>query len=385
MGIRRPLFFIPVMLALTCFLYSCRIAPVGGSVSAESKLVPAAVFPLGLRIKPKAEYESLPTVRFRAVSRIGIPTRLDLSSNMPAPGFQGTSPSCVGFAVAWAAKSYQENAEEGWGVSSPARVFSPAFIYNSINGGEKRATYFEDALDLVVREGCATLEDMPYDQNDWTNAPTSSVKTHAARFKAAGWGRLLMNVEDIKYRLSCGEMVMLGIPIYPDFDALSSANPVYDNTAGEFRGYHAVALAGFDDDKQGGAFLLVNSWGKGWGLDGYGWISYSFVTNQYVTGYVLYDARNTHDARVSPARLSSGADFTLTYRGKLSESGKVYARLRFAGVNGADCFGEMTKNAGGAWTLSSRVPAGAVALRYDFVSEAGVTDRQDDDWYCPME
>ncbi|RYZ24928.1 MAG: DUF4384 domain-containing protein, partial [Sphingobacteriales bacterium] len=37
---------------------------------------------------------------------------------------------------------------------------------------------------------------------------------------------------------------------------------------------HAMCVVGFDDDKQGGAFEIMNSWGTGWGNGGFTWIPY---------------------------------------------------------------------------------------------------------------
>lgn len=53
-------------------------------------------------------------------------------------------------------------------------------------------------------------------------------------------------------------------------------------------GGHAVMLAGYDDDKEipagsdggkatRGAFLFKNSWGTGWGAEGYGWLPYQYL------------------------------------------------------------------------------------------------------------
>ena len=41
----------------------------------------------------------------------------------------------------------------------------------------------------------------------------------------------------------------------------------------EFPG-HALCIVGYDDDKYGGAFEIINSWGSRWGNDGYMWIRY---------------------------------------------------------------------------------------------------------------
>ncbi len=47
-------------------------------------------------------------------------------------------------------------------------------------------------------------------------------------------------------------------------------------------GGHAVVLVGYDDNKEmpdgsKGAFLVRNSWGTSWGIEGYFWMSYNYV------------------------------------------------------------------------------------------------------------
>ncbi|RRB00984.1 hypothetical protein [Larkinella rosea] len=38
---------------------------------------------------------------------------------------------------------------------------------------------------------------------------------------------------------------------------------------------HALCISGYDDTEYGGAFRVVNSFGKGWGGQGFCWISYA--------------------------------------------------------------------------------------------------------------
>lgn len=51
---------------------------------------------------------------------------------------------------------------------------------------------------------------------------------------------------------------------------------------------HAVCVVGYDDEKFGGAFKLVNSWGKSWGEDGHFWITYPDYADYTKYGYQAY-------------------------------------------------------------------------------------------------
>ena len=114
----------------------------------------------------------------------------------------------------------------------------------------------------------------------------------ANNFRNSSWTALpYQDLKGIKTRLCNSEPVMMGIPVFPDFDNLNSFNDTYDNLVGTLRGYHAITLIGFDDAK--GAFKFINQWGTNWGINGYGWISYNLIVNNNFENYVMQDTKNS--------------------------------------------------------------------------------------------
>ncbi len=221
---------------------------------------------------------------------------IDLTALFPTPGDQGLQGSCVSWAVGYAAKSYWERNEIGWPLTTN-HLFSPQYIYsqthvnNSSGGG---GSFFPDALNLVMNKGVSTLDITPYDLNNpfgFQTQPTDPMHMQAFRFRNSGWSALpFRDVEAIRVRLCNGEPVMLGIPVFPDFDDLWFGNDTYDNLNGTSRGGHAITLIGFDDTRQ--AFRFINQWGTFWGLNGYGWISYDLISNNNFEAYVMFDKPN---------------------------------------------------------------------------------------------
>lgn len=132
---------------------------------------------------------------------------------------------------------------------------------------------------------------MPYDGSEysWEVTPTDGQKANAAKYKAKSWGQLPDgDYNAIKAQIAVGNPVVIGISVYPDFDNLNSDNPIYDQIDGENRGGHAVCVVGYDDSKK--AVKIINSWGKDWGINGYGWISYDLIRSQSMEAYVMTDA-----------------------------------------------------------------------------------------------
>ncbi len=232
-----------------------------------------------------------------------LPSQIDLSAQFPTPGYQGQQNSCVAWSVAYAVKSYQEGLEEGWSLTTQDHLFSPAYIYNQLNGGSDNGLKVSDALAWVVDNGMATLATVPYEETNYTTQPTTAATKEAQLYKPLEWGTLKSN-NDIKTSLANQQPVIITMAVYNSLKNLKGSNSVY-NTADTWIGEHAVTLVGYDDGHaSGGAFKVMNSWGTDWGNQGFFWLPYDFThtqvqingqnTGSLVSGaYVLVDQENT--------------------------------------------------------------------------------------------
>lgn len=220
------------------------------------------------------------------------PQSVDLSPNFPTPGDQGRQSSCVGWATAYALKSFQEKIEMDWSLNTASHLFSPAFLYNQINYGQDQGSYINEALDLAVNKGLSTLATMPYSDTDYRSQPSEAALAEAAGFKASRWYRI-NDTSQIKAALVNRKPVVVGIAVYPQFNDLQGSDSVYNTATGTNGGGHAVTIVGYDDSRYGGAFKVINSWGQNWGDNGYFWMPYSFASQGIMSeAYVLVDAEN---------------------------------------------------------------------------------------------
>ncbi len=221
-----------------------------------------------------------------------LPASVDLSGSFPTPGNQGNQGSCVGWATAYALKSYQEKIEINWELNRLDHLFSPPFVFNQIkiNCSGSR---IPDALDLLKNTGAATFDQMPYTDAECETQPSNAALQQAASFKIRNWGRL-QGVEAIKAELANRRPVVIGIPVYDSFQQLRGANSVYNTLSGANQGGHAVTIVGYDDNRYGGAFRVINSWGTDWGDNGYFWLTYDLARQGVIQqAYGVEDAENS--------------------------------------------------------------------------------------------
>ena len=227
-----------------------------------------------------------------------LPASVDLSGNFPEAGSQGVQGSCTAWATAYALKSYQERVEEGWTFTENT-TFSPAWIYNQINNGQDRGSLISDAFKLMIDRGAATWAAMPYSQHDYLTQPSDAAIREAARYKATGFSTL-SSAQQWKAALADRHPVVIGIPIYTNFNGRTV---VYNDLRGRIEGYHAVTVTGYDDNQYGGAFRIINSWGRNMhDGQGYFWLPYATLRDPRFgsVSYVLQDGPNDEGGRPPP-------------------------------------------------------------------------------------
>jgi hypothetical protein len=249
----------------------------------------------GLKFLDDSVYEDIPLAS--PPLRGEIPKSVDLGKYFPRPGFQGRQSSCVGWAAAYALKSYQETVERKWKPDSDERLFSPAFVYNQIklDGG---GAHFIQAFDVLIKQGAVSLADFPYSETDDSRMPDADVKRKAEAFKVATWRRVDGKnlVSQSKGHLASKFPVLIGATVGNAFQThIGSANFEMPPGALIDGGGHAMVAIGYDDTR--GAFRIINSWGSNWGENGYAWIGYDTFNRIVNEAYVIQDIviANTDD------------------------------------------------------------------------------------------
>jgi C1A family cysteine protease len=104
--------------------------------------------------------------------------------------------------------------------------------------------------------------------------------------KVTGWTPVANNVNAIKTALLTGP-VSCAFTVYSDFDHYTGG--CYEHE-GDDPCNHAIVLIGWDDtmcDGEG-AWIVKNSWGTNWGLDGFFYIKYGTCNIGYATALIDY-------------------------------------------------------------------------------------------------
>ncbi len=248
----------------------------------------------------KEKYEAVTeTAPLITRSVTSVPKSFSLKAFAPTPGNQGNQPSCVGWASGYGARTIANAIKNNWKYNTSKinqNTFSPAFVYNLIKfKGDvncKRGSYIADAMKLLNTYGILQLKDFSYNSTNCTTKPSNygyqkaKNNTILSYERLAKWDNPYNLVGKVKKAIANKNPVVIGMQIHSSF---YKAKGVWNGDTTKRLGGHAMVVVGYDDNKYGGAFEILNSWGTKWGNNGYIWVKYNDFKNYTKTAYVLID------------------------------------------------------------------------------------------------
>lgn len=212
------------------------------------------------------------------------PEALDISRYCSPVENQGRLGSCTAQAAIGAAEHFQRR-RFGTHVDL-SRLFLYKVCRAMLGWTGDRGCYNRTTMKGLAVFGSPPERYWPYDVSKFDVDPTPFAFSYGLRYRALRYYRLDYRGRDrevvlrlMKQVVGCYVPIVIGYLVYS-----------YGNDDGEFPmpqagqrvlGGHAVLVVGYDDNRQigdaVGALRIRNSWGAGWGQDGYGWLPYGYV------------------------------------------------------------------------------------------------------------
>jgi C1A family cysteine protease len=206
-----------------------------------------------------------------------LPPKVDLRPGCPPVYNQGQLGSCTANSIGGAFEFDQIKEKiPDW---VPSRLF---IYYNErvIEGtvSSDSGAQIRDGIKTINRQGVCPETVWPYNISKFAVAPPPSAYTIALKNKSVNYQRVARTLPQMKGCLAEGYPWVFGFTVYQSFEtpAVAQTGIVPMPTASEqVLGGHAVLCVGYDDTQQ--RFIVRNSWGDGWGIQGYFLMPYAYL------------------------------------------------------------------------------------------------------------
>ena len=218
-----------------------------------------------------------------------LPAKVDLTSKCPAVYDQGQIGSCTANAIAAAIEF--DRLKQKLADFLPSRLF---IYYNEreMEGTLKSdsGAMIRDGIKSVAKQGECPEKMWPYDGSPFPPNPKLAKKppracyAEALKHKVLQYQRLTPISSQLKGCLASGYPFVFGFTVYESFESAQVARTGHAPmpASGEATvGGHAVMAVGYDDARQW--FIVRNSWGTRWGMQGYFSLPSAYLTDPHLS------------------------------------------------------------------------------------------------------
>lgn len=216
-----------------------------------------------------------------------LPPRVSLERYCPTPGDQGRYGTCAAWAIGYHMRTVLYGLEHD--ITDRAKLdaiaFSPAFLYQMVKAPDdvdcQAGSNPVLGFDTLKALGIPRAVTMPYTCNV---APSTAALLEAVDYRIEDYAVLyFLDEQDPQVRVNTTRKALAeGFPVMLAFivpESFYKPGKVWrelptDNGPSGQHGRHAMLVVGYDDTFEGGAFRVLNSWGKSWADGGFVWIPY---------------------------------------------------------------------------------------------------------------
>ena len=193
------------------------------------------------------------------------PDKLDLIPDLPPIRDQGEQGTCAAQTAA-CMKEYQEKHNHGF-----EDHMSPQFVYNfrdywnndEIDGDDINEDYgmtCRDVMKILSKVGICPESIYPYGKREFSKEIPEGIVHKAYKYRIKSYAQI-HTIDELKHSLFVNGPCMIAFPVYHMEDDMWKPRDERDI----FLGGHAMTVVGYNNI----GFIIRNSWGKGWGQDGY--------------------------------------------------------------------------------------------------------------------
>lgn len=222
------------------------------------------------------------------------PRKFSLRDKMPSVQTQQNW-DCVGFTGSYIGEYLEKKESRQYTDFSGTALYSLAKEKDGYTG---KGTYFHMATYIPTQYGHVLEEDFPstkYDNDPEIPLPSQNALQRALTYKAKDSVQIIVTADgyptfkelkDALWKYETPVAVAMYVPENFTPDRQGRIPPA----KGGYKYGHAVAMTGFDDDT--GYIEIINSWGKFWGDEGYGYIPYGYEP-MFAGGWISIDLPNS--------------------------------------------------------------------------------------------
>jgi len=137
-----------------------------------------------------------------------------------------------------------------------------------------------DGIKSVANQGACPEKLWPYQINKFTKKPSAACYKEALKHQGVSYSRVTQSLAQMEGCVAAGYPLVLGCTVDDSCQSAAVAKTGTVPMPGQGEavlGGHAVLAVGYDETKQ--RFIVMNSWGTGWGAKGYFTIPYVYLTD----------------------------------------------------------------------------------------------------------